>query len=57
MFISLFPNWIGQTQPRVVRIDGDFLIITTDGPVESGGKMVNPCLRWKRAVKEVTSLR
>ena len=23
MFISLFPNWIGQTQPRVARIDGD----------------------------------
>jgi hypothetical protein len=49
MFISLFPNWIGQTQPRVARIDGDFLIITTEGPVESRGKMVNPCLRWKRA--------
>jgi hypothetical protein len=51
MFISLFPNWIGQTQPRVARIDGDFLIITTEGPVESRGKMVHPCLRWKRATR------
>ena len=51
MFISLFPNWIGQTQPRVVRIDRDFLTITTEKPVESRGKTVNPQLRWKRASK------
>jgi len=49
MFISLFPNWIGQTQPRVVQIDDDFLTITTEKPVESLGKMVKPELRWKRA--------
>jgi hypothetical protein len=29
MFISLFPNWIGQTQPRVVRIEGDQLFLST----------------------------
>ena len=51
MFISLFPNWIGQTQPRLTHIDGDFLIITSEGLVESRGKIVNPCLRWKRATK------
>jgi hypothetical protein len=49
MFISLFPNWIGQTQPRVVQIDRDFLTITAESSVESGGKLVNPYLRWKRA--------
>jgi Lipocalin-like domain len=49
MFISLFPNWIGQTQPRVVHVEGDFLTITTEKPVESLGKMVKPQLRWKRA--------
>jgi hypothetical protein len=49
MFISLFPNWIGQTQPRVVHIDRDFLTITTEKPVESLGKMVKPELLWKRA--------
>jgi Lipocalin-like domain len=51
MFISLFPNWIGQTQPRVAHIDRDILTITTDKPVESRGKIVNPQLRWKRAIK------
>lgn len=49
MFISLFPNWVGQTQPRVVDVDRDFLTITTEKPVESQGKMVKPELRWKRA--------
>jgi hypothetical protein len=29
MFVSLFPNWIGQTQPRVVLIDGNHLYLST----------------------------
>jgi hypothetical protein len=41
MFISLFQNWIGQTQPRVVKIDGDYLYLHTASPIESGGKKVN----------------
>src|SRR5580704_17353304 len=49
MFVSLFPNWIGQTQPRVVKIDGDDLYLSTASPIESGGKKVNSHLRWKRA--------
>ncbi|HVJ08391.1 MAG TPA: lipocalin-like domain-containing protein [Acidisarcina sp.] len=49
MFISLFPNWIGQTQPRVVKIDGDDLHLSTASPIQSGGKEVNSYLRWKRA--------
>jgi hypothetical protein len=51
MFVSLFPNWIGQTQPRVVKIDGDDLYLSTASPIESGGKKVNSHLRWKRAAK------
>ena len=49
MFISLFPNWIGQTQPRVVRIQGDRLFLTTASPISSGGKTVNSHLEWRRA--------
>ncbi len=49
MFISLFPNWIGQTQPRVVKIDGDNLRLNTASPIESGGKQVNSYLVWERA--------
>jgi hypothetical protein len=51
MFISLFPNWIGQTQPRVVKIEGDFLHLSTASPINSGGKIVNSYLKWKRASK------
>jgi hypothetical protein len=49
MFVSLFPNWIGQTQPRVVKIEGDYLYLHTASPIESGGKKVNSFLKWKRA--------
>ncbi|MDN0083908.1 lipocalin-like domain-containing protein [Crenobacter sp. SG2305] len=49
MFISLFPNWIGQTQPRVVKIEGDILSLSTASPINSGGKLVNSYLRWQRA--------
>jgi hypothetical protein len=49
MFISLFPNWIGQTQPRIVRIEHDMLSLSTASPINSGGKTVNSSLHWKRA--------
>lgn len=49
MFISLFPNWTGQTQPRIVKIEGDLLHLSTAAPIVSGGKTVNPFLTWKRA--------
>jgi len=41
MFVSLFPNWLGQTQPRVVKIEGDTLHLSTAAPIQSGGKEVN----------------
>jgi len=49
MFISLFPNWIGQTQPRVLKIEGDILSLSTASPINSAGKTVNSYLRWQRA--------
>ena len=52
MFISLFPNWIGQTQPRVVKIEGNSLHLSTASPITSGGKVVNSYLRWERATPE-----
>lgn len=51
MFVSLFPNWIGQTQPRVVKIEGEYLFLHTASPIQSGGKKVNSYLKWKRAPK------
>lgn len=52
MFISLFPNWMGQTQPRVVSLDGDVLTLGTATPISSQGKIVNSRLVWHRAGPE-----
>jgi hypothetical protein len=49
MFVSLFPNWLGQTQPRVVKIEGDMLYLSSETPIMSGGKKVNSQLVWRRA--------
>lgn len=49
MFVSLFPDWTGQTQPRLVRIDGDTLHLATASPIRSSGKTVNSVLIWRRA--------
>jgi len=57
MFISLFPNWIGQTQPRVVKIEGGYLYLHTASPIESGRKKVNSYLKWKRATYRSISRR
>jgi hypothetical protein len=50
MFVSLFPNWLGQTQPRVVKIEGDMLYLSTAAPIMSGGKKTMSYLSWKRAL-------
>lgn len=49
MFISLFPNWIGQTQPRVVSLEGDVLTLETVTPINFKGRTVNSRLIWHRA--------
>jgi hypothetical protein len=49
MFISLFPNWIGQTQARNVRIEGDRLFLGSASPISSSGKTVMSYLEWRRA--------
>jgi hypothetical protein len=50
MFVSLFPNWVGQTQPRVVKMEGDMLHLSTATPIMSGGKKANSHLAWRRAL-------
>jgi hypothetical protein len=49
MTVSLFPNWIGQTQPRVVDTDGSTLRLSTATPIMSGGVEVDSYLTWERA--------
>jgi hypothetical protein len=52
MLVSLFPNWIGQTQPRAVKIEGDTLHLSSVSTIQSGGKTVTSYLQWKRAEKQ-----
>jgi hypothetical protein len=33
MAVSLFPNWVGQQQVRLVELDGEHLQLSTDGPL------------------------
>ena len=49
MNVSLFPGWIGQTQPRVVSIDGNLLHLGTASPIQSRGTQVMADLIWERA--------
>jgi hypothetical protein len=53
MFVSLFPKWLGQTQPRVVNIEGDMLHLSTATPIMSGGKKTISYLSWRRAEPNV----
>ncbi|MBR8065938.1 lipocalin-like domain-containing protein [Burkholderia ambifaria] len=49
MDVSLYPNWIGNVQQRVVSIDGDRLQLGTAEPVVISGREVNAVLVWVRA--------
>jgi hypothetical protein len=55
MFISLLPNWVGQTPPRVVKVEGDYLYLSTASPIRSPGKTVNSYLKWSRAAVSPTA--
>jgi hypothetical protein len=48
MEVSLFPNWMGQTQPRIVSLEGDTLRLSTAAPFRSNGRMDNSYLSWQR---------
>lgn len=48
MFVSLFPNWVGQTQPRRVELKGNELHLGTVSPMQSGGKTINGAMVWRR---------
>jgi hypothetical protein len=49
MTVSLFPGWVGQTQPRAVEMDGEVLHLSTPSPTLSGGVPVMTHIRWRRA--------
>jgi hypothetical protein len=49
MSVSLFPGWVGQTQPRVAKLEGTRLELSTALPTLSGGVEVMAHLQWERA--------
>jgi hypothetical protein len=49
IFVSLFPNWLGQTQPRAVKIEDNILHLSSETPIMSGGKKRMSYLLWRRA--------
>lgn len=49
MYISLFPNWTGQTQNRIISFENDFLFLESGKPFMSQGIQVVHKLTWKRA--------
>lgn len=48
MEVSLFPNWLHQTQPRVITLEGNTLSLSTATPLRSNGKEVNSYVTWER---------
>ena len=38
--------------PRIVKIEGDKLFLSTESPIKSGGKIVMSHVQWQRADKE-----
>ncbi|WP_168073841.1 lipocalin-like domain-containing protein [Caulobacter sp. SSI4214] len=49
MFVSFFPNWQGQRQVRVARIDGDMLYLAPAEPMPFNGGLKMAYLAWRRA--------
>jgi Lipocalin-like domain len=49
LYVSLFPNWLGGSQMRIAKIDGDTLEIRSKAPFKSGGKFVHGHVTWRRA--------
>ena len=46
---SLFPNWVGGEQKRLVSFNGDELVLQTTGPILMAGKVHRGAARWIRA--------
>jgi hypothetical protein len=49
MAVSLFPNWLGQRQVRLVEVNGERLQLSPDGPQRFNGVLKTATLTWRRA--------
>ncbi|WP_346986052.1 lipocalin-like domain-containing protein [Chryseobacterium sp. POE27] len=48
MDVSLFPNWTGQTQKRIVTFIDGFLHLESEKPFISNSRLVTHQLIWKK---------
>jgi len=48
MTVSLFPNWLGQVQVRLVRYEEGLLHLGAEGPILINGEMQDTFLIWKK---------
>ncbi len=46
--VSVIPGWVGQTQNRKVRMEGDSLILSTADPAILSGRKANAVITWQR---------
>jgi hypothetical protein len=46
--VSLFPNWLGQAQSRVAKIDGSRLELAPTEPILVNGELREAHLIWQR---------
>jgi hypothetical protein len=51
MYVSLFPNWTGQTQNRIVSFKDGLLHLESGKPFISNGLKVVHKLSWKRVTE------
>ncbi|AHI65914.1 lipocalin-like domain-containing protein [Burkholderia thailandensis] len=49
MAVSLFPNWLGRIQTRIVELTGDALHLGTPTPLRLNGALKHARLVWRRA--------
>jgi len=53
MFVSLFPNWKGQRQVRIVKLDEKELHLSPDRPLMFNGSLKMATIIWRRAKANV----
>ncbi len=49
MFVSLFPNWKGQRQARIVKLDENELHLSPNRPLMFNGSLRMATIIWRRA--------
>jgi hypothetical protein len=48
--VSLFPNWVGETQRRRVDLAGDILVLEAPTITDAAGNSATPRLQWRRVM-------